>query len=669
MTKTHADGALGLQLYRAMAKVNRCDARLRSGLSSGEFAFTYWPVEGQEAMSAGAACALRPEDRLVATYRGLGDLVARGIPLPEYFAELLGKAHGLSKGKAGAMGCVDPSVGVFMTTGIVGAGPPIANGIALASVIQNDNRVTLVSFGDGSTSIGFVHEAMNLAALWALPVVFFCQNNGWAECTPVIGYTKTAHLADRAAGYGMQGVTVDGTDPLAVHTAVSAACDAARRGDGPTFVEAVAYRLQGHYFGDAMPYVDQGELAAARTRDPVGTFRRRLVDTGLAQSADLDGIDAELDAEIALAVEFAKSSPASPPEELYTDVYRDRSDDGSVAVPEARRAETPSGPSETMGLVQAINHTLDRALARDSSVILLGEDIADPAGGIFRVTAGLSTKYGVERVRATPIAETSIIGAAIGASLAGLRPVAEVMFMDFIGVCLDQIANHAAKVRYLSGGRQSAPLTIRTAVGAGSGPQHSQSLEAWLMHMPGLKVAWPSNSADAAGLLTACIEDDDPCIFVESMSLFFAGGRGPVPVEDHRVPLGAADIKRPGRDISVVTYGPTVGDAMQAAEELAAEGIDVEVVDLRTLVPLDLHTILESVGRTRRLVVAHESPTFCGPGAEIAATVGHELFGDLLAPVLRVAASHTPVPRSAELEALSRPSVSRLKEAVGQACR
>ena len=181
-----------------MAKVSRCDARLPSGLSSGEFAFTYWPVEGQEAMSA-AACALRPEDRLVATYRGLGDLVARGIPLPEYFAELLGKAQGLSKGKAGAMGCVDPGAGVFMTTGIVGAGPPIANGIALASVIQKDDRVTLVSFGDGATSIGFVHEAMNLAALWALPVVFFCQNNGWAECTPVSGYTKTAHLADRAA--------------------------------------------------------------------------------------------------------------------------------------------------------------------------------------------------------------------------------------------------------------------------------------------------------------------------------------------------------------------------------------------------------------------------------------------------------------------------------------
>ncbi|WP_410506646.1 alpha-ketoacid dehydrogenase subunit beta [Mycobacterium sp. 29Ha] len=325
----------------------------------------------------------------------------------------------------------------------------------------------------------------------------------------------------------------------------------------------------------------------------------------------------------------------------------------------------PGGETEDLGLVQAINRTLDRAMAADDSIVLLGEDIGDPSGGgMFKVTAGLSGKYGEGRVLDTPIAESAIVGAAIGASLGGLRPVAELMFMDFLGVAMDQIANHAAKVRYMSGGRKGAPLVIRTMVGMAAGPQHSQAFEAWAMHTPGLKVVWPSTAADAAGLLKACLSDNDPCLFVESMKLYYGGGKGPVPVADYVIPLGQADVKRQGSDVSVVAYGVMVHAALEAAERLASEGISVEVVDLRTLVPLDLATVLDSVRKTTRLVVAHESVGFCGPGAEIAAAVGTELFGVLAAPIQRVAGTYTPIPRAATLEAACRPGADQVVEAI-----
>ena len=266
-----------------MSKIHTCEMRVRRGLSSGEVGFSYWPVEGHEAMAAGAAVALAPGDQVVATYRGLADVVGNGVDLGPYFAELIGKATGLSKGKAGAMGVSQPESGIMWTTGIVGAGPPIANGLALAAALRGESRVVLVVFGDGATSIGFVHEAMNLAALWNLPVVFFCENNAWAECTPLAEYTRTEQLAVRAASYGMPGVTVDGTDPIAVYDAVTDAANRARQGGGPTFVEGVAYRLQGHYFGDPMDYVPTDELEAASAEGAVRHLPRASSSTRASQ--------------------------------------------------------------------------------------------------------------------------------------------------------------------------------------------------------------------------------------------------------------------------------------------------------------------------------------------------------------------------------------------------
>jgi acetoin:2,6-dichlorophenolindophenol oxidoreductase subunit beta len=317
-----------------------------------------------------------------------------------------------------------------------------------------------------------------------------------------------------------------------------------------------------------------------------------------------------------------------------------------------------------LSMREALNSALAQALAADPSVILIGEDLADPGGGISQVTKGLSTAFGTDRVRDTPISESAIVGAAVGAAAAGLRPVAEVMIMDFISIALDQLVNHAAKARFMSGGRLSIPLTVRTAVfgGIGSGATHSQTLEAWLAHVPGLKVVIPSTPADAKGLLNSSIFDDDPCVFIENVSLY--GATGPVPDGEVRIPLGTADVKRPGRDVTVVTYGRTVRDALAAAEQVAGEGIDVEVVDLRTLVPLDTATVLASAARTRRVVVAHHATRFAGFGAEVAALVHEELFGELEAPVARVGARFAPIGSAPTLEAAVMPSAASIAEAV-----
>lgn len=307
-------------------------------------------------------------------------------------------------------------------------------------------------------------------------------------------------------------------------------------------------------------------------------------------------------------------------------------------------ARADQNTTTKMTMAVAMNSALDLAMARDESVVLLGEDIADPAGGVFKVTKGLSTKYGTERVRATPIAETAIVGAAVGAALAGLRPVAEIMFMDFMTVCIDQITNHAAKLRYMSGGHSSVPLTIRTTVGEQRfGAQHTQSLETWFMHTPGIKVVMPSNPVDAKGLLASCIADDDPCLYIENVSLAYSQ-KDEVPVGEYFTPLGEASVARGGRDVTIVTYGPAVHTVLAAATTLAEEGVDVEVIDLRSLMPLDLDTIMASVSRTSKLLIVHDAHTFLGPGAEIAARVADEMFTELDAPVRRLGAGFSPAP-------------------------
>ena len=653
------DAATALDVFRTMTRIAGTDQRIQRGMAAGDLQFQYYPAGGQEAIAAAVAAVLAPSDLSVITYRCIHDIVAKGTPLDEIMAEMYGRETGTSKGKGGPMHLSDPNSGLMVTTGIVGAGAPIATGLALAAMLNKTGQVTICNFGDGAANIGAVHEALNLAAVWRLPLVFVCQNNLYAEYTSFAESTASPDIASRGAAYGMPGEKVDGTDPAAVFAAAARAVARARAGDGPTLLECVAHRLQGHAYGSEETHMEPARLAAARANAPLISFRARLLADGIADEAALAAIEAEVTAEIDAAQAFAEGSQAAGPDELYADVFADR-----TAIPDlvwATPAEAAPAAGRKLMYGQAINEAQDQALRDDRRVILLGEDIMDPAGGIVKATYGLSTKHGLDRVRGTPISEQAIVGAAIGAALSGMRPIAEIMINDFAMVCMDQIANHAAKLRYMSGGRTSVPLVLRmlTAGKMGSfGAQHSQSLEAWFAHMPGLKIVAPSTAYDAKGLLLAALDDPDPVIVLEAMRCYFVAGE--VPEAPYRVPLGKAKVVREGTDLTIISYGWMMQEALAAADTLAAAGVSAEVIDLRSLVPLDMQAVEASVARTGRALIVHAAVEFCGFGAELAARLQERLWGRLKAPVGRVGARYTPVPFAQALEAMHFPDAASI---------
>ncbi|HXW34612.1 MAG TPA: thiamine pyrophosphate-dependent enzyme, partial [Acidimicrobiales bacterium] len=449
-----ADAEVLRSMFVCMARTVACDEALRDAIGAGQITISYYSPRGQEAVAAGMGAALGPRDYLVTTYRGLHDQIAKGVPLRPLLAEMLGKREGTGKGKGGPMHVVWPESGLMLTTGVVGSGLPVACGLAWEaqrSPEPSEPRVALVSFGDGATNIGSFHEACNLASLWELPLVFLCQNNRYGEHTAIARHQRNRSVADRAVSYSMPGVTVDGNDPVAVFEAVSEATARARSGGGPTLVEAVTYRLYGHVFGDRMTYLDPSELDAAWREEPVARFRARLIEEGVLDDEQARQTETDAAAECSRALAEVMPLPEPGPDELLADVVGPvSSQSGSTASPLWTKAKTTiqrgrssegetssrdeSGEAEKpVSVRQAINRALDISLSGDDRVVLLGEDISDAAGGgVFGVTRGLSTAHGEDRVRDTPISEQAIVGAAVGAALGGLRPIAEVMFMDFL---------------------------------------------------------------------------------------------------------------------------------------------------------------------------------------------------------------------------------------------
>jgi 2-oxoisovalerate dehydrogenase E1 component len=640
-------------IYGQMARIRAVDKAIQAGLSAGKLTFTYWPMTGQECIPATISQLTTKRDYMITTYRGIHDQVGKGDDLTKMFAEALGREGGVNKGKGGAPHISDPESGSMVTTAIVGAGAPIANGLAIAAKERGEDRVTIVNFGDGATSIGAMHEAMNLAGAWKLPVIFMCQNNQWGEYTRIPTYTASPNFHGRADALGFRGVALDGNDPAAFYKGMKDVIESVRRGEGPVFVEARTFRLGPHAgVGDNYNCTKE-ELAAGKANAPVEKTRALLIDAGISTDAELTAVEAAAKAEVDAAIETALKSQPTPTAETLIDVFADIDcvpRRGHYPVREAEGAL----PSETENISQAkaIEDAQRIAMTANKEVFILGEDVGDPQGGVFRTNKGLETEFGSTRVRPTPIAESAIIGAALGASIAGMRPIAEIMFSDFMGVCLDQIANHAAKQRYMSGSATHAPMVIRMMLGGGMGgfgAQHSQSLEAWLLHTPGIKVAYPSNPIDAKGMLLSAIDDPDPVVILESMMQLFTVN-GDVPKGDYRIPLGVAKVRREGKDLTLISYGYQLTLCLAAAEELAKEGIDVEVIDLRSLVPIDYHRVLESVKKTGRALVVHAAVEFCGLGAEICSTINDELWGKLKAPATRFGADYAPMAYSSVIE-------------------
>jgi 2-oxoisovalerate dehydrogenase E1 component len=630
---------------------------------------------GQEAVAVGVMAALAPQDLITSTHRGHGHCYARGVVpsqqaakdrqdhLNRMLAEVCGKETGYCRGRGGSMHIADVDGGNLGATGIVGGNLPIAVGAALASQLLGKNQVVVSFFGDGAVNEGVFHESLNLASIWHLPVVFVCENNLYAMSVPWSYASSVPNAADRAASYQMPGLIVDGMDVEAVYEAAKTAIDRARRGGGPSLIEAKTYRWYGHSRSDPRAYRSREEEKQWRERDPIINLRTKLVERGAAEE-DLDRCQQRAADALRRATEFAlKESPDPAPEDLLADLYAPSHSDGGRSESAARlRAKDPA--CRQIAYWQAINEALAEEMAADPSVILMGEDIG-VYGGAYGATRGLLERFGPDRVRDTPISEAAIAGAAVGAAMNGLRPVMEIMYVDFTPLAMDQLANQGAKNRYMFGGKTQVPMVVRTEGGAGRGiaAQHSQSLEALWTHFPGLYVVMPSTPFDAKGLLKAAIRDNNPVMFIEHKLLY--GVKGPVPEGDYVIPLGVADIKREGTDVTVITYSRMVQKALEAAEALAADDhISVEVVDLRTLKPLDRNAIRQSVEKTGRCVVVSEGYTTSGFAAEIMATVVEEAFYALDRPVARVAAKDVPVPMAEPLERAAIPQVSDIVAAI-----
>jgi len=641
-----------VEMHRRMLLIRGFEERVSSLYRDGEVpGFVHLSI-GQEATAVGACWPLGPADVITSTHRGHGHCLAKGLDPLGMFAELMGKDRGTNRGRGGSMHIADPELGIFGANGIVAAGLPIAVGAATAAQLRADGSVAVAFFGDGASAQGAFHEAMNLAAVWELPVVFFCENNGYAEFSPA-ATQHAASLEQRAAGYGVQYVAVDGNDATATAAVMEEVVSATRHGRGPTVVEAATYRWHGHYEGDPQRYRSADEMSAWETRDPLLVHAVRLRELGVGDD-EIKSLESSVADELDEAVDAARRLANPPAASLSDFVVRAR----------PARAEPPplSSDAPVFRTMDAIHNALEAELTEDDRVFVAGIDIA-AGGNVFGLTRGLSDQF-AGRVRDTPISETAIIGLGVGSAMAGMRPVVEMMYLDFLGVCFDQLLNQAAKLPFMTGGAAQMGLTVRTQFGAGrsSGSQHSQSLEVLLAHIPGLTVIMPSTPADTYGLLRAAIQDPNPVVFIENRLLY--GMKGPQPPADYILPIGRSAVVRPGTDVTVVSVSRMVHEAMAAAERLAEEGVSVEVIDLRTVAPLDVEPILDSVHKTSRLLIAHEAVVPFGIGAEIAATVAREGFWDLDAPIERIGAAATPPPYAPDLEAAWLPDRENIVEAV-----
>ena len=644
-----------VERYRQMALIRRFEDRATELFEEGVIVGTAHSCVGQEAVAVGAAGAMRDTDYLVGHHRSHGHLIAAGADLRRMMAEMFGRRTGYCKGLGGSMHIADLSLQILGCNGIVGAGLPHATGAALTAKLRGEGQAVVAFFGDGAAGQGATHEAMNLAATWSLPVVFVCENNQFALSADWWVQRALEDLAGRAAGYGMPGEIVDGNDVVAVEEAVGLALARAREGDGPTFLEMKTFRRMQHSMRANLPDIrDAAIVAEWEARDPLARLERLLRDRGEIDDEGLAAVDREVERDVEDAIATALADPVADPGDLMPAV---------LAPHHSYPAPSVEG-DRAIGFVEAVRESLTLELEADPNVVVIGEDVGR-VGGLFRATEGLYERFGAERIRDTPLTESGFVGCGIGAALTGLRPVVELQFSDFAGVAFDQIMNQAAKLRFMMGGEPSIPLVMRMASGGGIrlGAQHSQSLEALFAHLPGLVVVMPSTPFDAKGLLSAAIRGDNPVVFLEQKQLFF-GDPEPVPEERYGIELGVGRIVREGGDVTVVALGALVPQAVRAARELEADGVSVEIVDPRTLAPLDTSLIAASVAKTGRLVVAHEATRFCGFGSEIAAHVAEECFWDLDAPVVRVGAASHPVPYQKDLEAAMLPGATEIAAAV-----
>ncbi len=635
-------------LYRSLLLPRLIEEKALLLLRQGKLS-KWFSGMGQEAIAVGVTAALTPDDWILPMHRNLGVFTGRGLDLGRLFRQLFGKDGGFTRGRDRTFHFGLTERRVIGMISHLGAMLPVADGLALAAQLKGTRQVAATFTGDGATSEGDFHEAVNLAAVWKLPVLFVVENNQYGLSTPVSEQYACRDLADRGLGYGIPGVVVDGNDVLAVYRAVSEAAERGRRGEGPTLLEFKTFRMRGHEEASGVAYVPPELFEEWGRRDPVHRFEQLLLSRGVMTEDERTAIRAELKPRIDALVDeaLAAPDPESSAEAELRDVF---APSGARDAPPARQA-LEQAPERRY--VDAISDALREAMRRDETVVLLGQDIAE-YGGVFKVTEGFVEEFGRPRVRNTPIIESGAVGAALGLALDGFRPMIEMQFGDFISCGFNQVVNNLAKTHYRWGAAVPVVLRIPVGGGMGAGPFHSQNVESWFTSVAGLKVVAPATPYDAKGLLLAAFEDGNPVLYLEH-KLLYRSAKGRVPEGHYTVPIGRAAVVRQGSDLTLVTYGVGVVWALEAAARLAERGRQVEVIDLRTLVPWDREAVLASVRRTGRALVLHEAPTTGGFGGELAAAIGQDAFEWLDAPVVRLGALDTPVPFSKALEEVFSP--------------
>jgi 2-oxoisovalerate dehydrogenase E1 component len=617
-------------LYEQMMLIRRFELKAQQVYRAGEMPGFIHLYVGEEATAVGVCAHLRPDDWVTSTHRGHGHALAKGVAPEEVLAELYGKAGGCCGGRGGSMHLYKLSAGLFGTNGFVGGGLPATVGLGLSARTRGTDQVAVAFFGDGAVNHGAFHESLNFAGVQKLPVVFVCENNCYATATPLSMATLNTEIATKAASYGIPGVAVDGNDVLAVYETTRTAVERARSGGGPTLIESKTYRVVGHHEGDPLTgtYRSQEELDRWTARCPIATYRAKLIASGRATAKQLEEIDRQVEERIARAVEFARLSPVPDPAAANDHVWAEPLHPPPESAPATAEVKTQTW-------LEAVRDGIAEEMRRDRNIIYMGEGTGE-RGGSFAHTKGLWHEFGPQRMIDTPICELGFTGAAAGAAASGCRAVADVMFADFMFEAASQIIEQAAKLRYMSNGQTSVPMIVRAAWGTikNTGPHHSGSYHSIWAHCPGLIVVVPSSPADAKGLFKTALRSFDPVIFLEPKALF--SSKGPVPVGEHFVPFGLANVVRSGSDLTIVSCGSPIHRCLAAAEQLERDGISCEIVDLRTVVPLDVATIVESLSKTGRLLTVDEGFAMCGLGAEIAAVAMEHAFENLYAPVGRL---------------------------------
>ncbi|MCP3928227.1 MAG: dehydrogenase [Bacteroidetes bacterium] len=631
------DDELLRYLYRALLKPRMIEDKMLVLLRQGKISKWFSGI-GQEAISVGATAALLPEELIFTMHRNLGVFTTRSIPLERLFCQWQGKAPGFTKGRDRSFHFGAMEYNIVGMISHLGPQLSLAGGAALGYKLQQEKHVSLAFTGDGATSQGEFHEAMNVAAVWKLPVIFVIENNGYGLSTPVNEQYCCENLADRGIGYGMRSVIINGNDVLEVYNTIRTLAKEIRENPHPVMVECKTFRMRGHEEASGVKYVPENLLIYWGEKDPLSNYEQFLLEEGILKKEEKKRIRKEIKSEIEKGLATAFREP-----EVQSSIEAEKRD---VFAPHAQNITPPvSYHRIEKRFVDAVSDGLRLAMQKHPKLILMGQDIAD-YGGVFKVTDGFMEEFGKDRVRNTPLCESAIVGVSIGLCLRGFKTMMEMQFADFVTCGFNQIINNVAKLHYRW--EQNVDIVIRmpTGGGVGAGPFHSQNNEAWFFHTPGLKVVYPSTPYDAKALLLASFEDPNPVLFFEHKALY-RSIKEKIPPDYYTIEIGKAKVVQEGEDISVITYGMGVHWAKQVVKEM---NINAEILDLRTLSPLDFPAIDASARKTGKVIILHEDTLLGGIGGEIAAYISEHLFEYLDGPVLRAASLDTPVPFAKGLE-------------------